>query len=207
MKNAIENPVTRFNTYEREEVGEVIRLFSKRKLVGELEIADVREDYEEKLPEFLLKERDFSAVEEFLTSEAGDEDEDGEGGGSIVPTKYRIKYGAPQNCGDDIALTLTGYVTEPRMKANGKADIDGGLNRDKLREVAKANGLADKLAKYEDRGLNGGLLRMNISNILRGMNRRGEKVVIGDKVYPAREVEKPKRVRKPKAKAAKPEAK
>lgn len=197
MTKMIENPVTRFNTYEREEVGEVLRLFSKRKLVGEVELADIREDYEEALPPFLLKPRAYDEVEDFLTQEAGEEgdDEEGEAGGSVVPEKYRLKYGVTQRNGDDIAETLSAFVTLPRA---GKKDIDGGLDRTKLREVAAANGLAAKLDDYEDRGLNGGLLRMNISNILRGMQRRGEQVVIGDKTWPTREVAKVKRQRKAK---------
>lgn len=200
MKDQI---VTRFDTRDTED-GTEIRLFNKRTKLFAFGADDAREDFEEALPPFLAaKPRTLDEVEDFLTSEPGEEgdEEEGEGGGSIVPTKYRLRYGVTQRCGDDIAETLSAYVTEPRAKKNGKQDIDGGLNRDKLREVAKANGLADRLATYEDRELNGGLLRMNISNILRGMNRRGEKVVIGQKVYPAREVEKPKRVRKAKAKA------
>lgn len=198
-----EQIVTRFDVRETED-GEEIRLFNKRVKLFAFGVDDIaREDYEESLPAFIAaKPRSVDEVENFLTSEAEEGDEEGEGeGGSVVPQKYRLRYGATQRCGDDISETLTAYVTDPRKKANGKDDIDGGLNRPKLREVAKANGLADKLAGYEDRGLNGGLLRMNISNILRGMNRRGEKVVIGQKVYPAREVEKPKRARKAKAKA------
>lgn len=196
MAKTIENPVTRFNTYEREEVGEVVRLFSKRKLVGEIEIADVvREGFEDELPAFLAaKPRAYDEVEEFLITEASEEDDEGEegAGGSIVPTKYRLKYGVTQRCGDEVAEALSGYVTLPRA---GKKDIDGGLDRARLREVANANGLAAKLDDYEARELNGGLLRMNISNILRGMVRRGQKVVIGKQTWEAREVPKTPRKR------------
>lgn len=200
MKNfENENIVTRVDTRETED-GNEVRLFHKRKLLHRFGEDDVvREGFEDEIPAFLLaKPRTVEDVENFLTSEAGEEDEgEEEAGGSIVPEKYRVRYGAPQNCGDEIALTLTDYVTEPRIKKNGKADIDGGLNRELLREVANANGIGAKLQTYEDKGLNGGLLRMNVSNILRGMNRRGERVVIGDTEFPAREVEKKARKRKP----------
>jgi hypothetical protein len=197
MAKQIENPVTRFNTFEREDVGEVVRLFSKRKLVGELEVADVAEGKLEMLNDFIAaKPRDYASVEDYLITEGDLEDEEFEAGGSIVPAKYRLKYGVTQRCGDDVAETLSGYVTLPRA---GKKDIDGGLDRDRLREVAKANGLEARLDDYEARELNGGLLRMNISNILRGMVRRGERVVIGKRVWETREVAKKPRQRSKKA--------
>lgn len=195
--------ITRFDIFERnDDDGErrVFRLFAKRKLVGEVDIEDTRSDAEEVLPDFLTSgERRFPDTLDFLDPDMEGqeaEDEDGEGGGSVVPEKYRVKYGVTQRCGDTIAETLSAYVTLPRA---GKKDIDGGLDRAKLQEVAAQNGLAAKLEGYEDRGLNGGLLRMNISNILRGMNRRGERVQIGTTDFPAREVEKVKRQRKAKA--------
>lgn len=198
--------VTRFDVYTRaanEAEGtderEVVRFFEKRKLVGEFDVDDIsREDWEETLPEFIknTKKGDprqtpvaLGAVLDFLGEEANEEDEEDEGG-STVPEKYRVLYGAAQNCGDDIAKTLTDYVTLPRAN---KQNPDGGLDRAKLRGVAEVNGIGDRLAEWEDRGLNGGLLRMNTSNVLRGMERRGEEVRIGDRVWPAREVEKPKR--------------
>jgi hypothetical protein len=198
MTKTIENPVTRYNTYDREEIGTVVRLFSKRKLVGEIELEDIVGDKLEMVEQFLLaKPRDYAEVEDYLTTEGDLEDEEFEAGGSIVPNKYRERYGVTQRCGDTIAETLSTYVTLPRA---GKKDIDGGLDRDRLREVANANGLGAKLDDYEARNFNGGLLRMNISNILRGMERRGEKVVIGGTLFPAREVEKKARKRTKKAK-------
>lgn len=178
--------VTRFDTRETED-GTELRLFNKRTKVFAMGEEDVvREDYADALTAFIAeKPRTVDQVCTFLDTEAGDDDEDGEAdeGGSIVPAKYRIRYGATQRCGDQIAETLSAYVTLPR--AGKKNDIDGGLDRAKLREVAEANGLGAKLTAYENggkdgEGLNGGLLRMNVSNILRGMHRRGERVVIGD---------------------------
>lgn len=191
------NVVTRVKTRDTED-GTVIGLFHKRSKLFEFGADDAsREGWEDEIDAFLLaKPRTDKDVEAFLTSEAGeDEDEEGDGG-SIVPNKYRIKYGVTQRCGDDVAETLSGYVTLPRA---GKKDIDGGLDRARLREVANANGLGAKLDDYEARELNGGLLRMNISNILRGMVRRGEKVVIGKKTYETREVPKTPRKRSKKA--------
>lgn len=182
--------VTRFDIFEREE-GEVVRLFAKRKLIAEVDAEDVLEmrgeNWEIDLREFLeAKPRTAPEVLDFLSEEVNeeaDEDEgDEEGRGSVVPEKYRRKYGAAQNCGDEIALALTAFVTLPRAN---KKDVDGGLDRARLRAVAEVNGIGDKLADWEDRGLNGGLLRMNTSNVLRGMNRRGEAVKIGELEWPA----------------------
>lgn len=195
--------VTRFNTFTRPandaeglDEREVVRLFEKRKLVGEFEVDDIQrgDDWQDDLQSFLTETkggkplataRTLEAVMDFLSTEAPEEgDDDAEEGerGSIVPEKYRVRYGAPQNCGDEIALELTDFVTEPRKN---KKNPDGGLDRAKLRGVAEENGISAKLADWEDRGLNGGLLRMNTSNVLRGMNRRGERVVIGERVWEA----------------------
>lgn len=181
--------VTRFDVFQREE-GEVVRLFAKRKLLTEVDLADVEEargeEWEADLREFIeAKPRTPEQVLDFLSEEVNaeaDEDEEEGGRGSVVPRKYRQLYGAAQNCGDEIALALTAFVTLPRAN---KKDTDGGLDRARLRAVAEVNGIGDKLAGWEDRGLNGGLLRMNTSNVLRGMNRRGEAVKIGELEWPA----------------------
>lgn len=191
MTNAV---VTRFNTTTRnDEDGEreVVRFFNKRVLVGEFDIDDIaRDDWEEALPNFIANTKggdprktpvELTAVMDFLGEEASDEEDEDEGG-SIVPTKYRILYGSAQNCGDDMAIALTAYVTLERAT---KKNPDGGLDRAKLREVAKVNGIEAKLAKWEDRGLNGGLLRMNTSNVLRGMIRNGLEVRVGSEVWKA----------------------
>lgn len=203
--------VTRFDTTTRAaneaeglEEREVVRLFEKRKLIGEVDLDDVLEvrgdDWAAELTEFLTTTSDLISVLDFLQTEAdeeGDEEEEEEREpGSIVPEKYRILYGSEQNCGDAIAVALSAFVTLPRAN---KKNPDGGLDRSKLRAVAEVNGIADKLAIWEDRGLNGGLLRMNTSNVLRGMHRRGEEVTIGNETWAAREVEKKVRTRSKKA--------
>lgn len=196
------NIVTRVDTRETED-GTEVRLFHKRVKLFAFGADDANEEQLETVAEFLAaKPRTSEEVEEYLTSEPGDDEGDENEGGSVVPQKYRERYGVTQRCGDDVAEYLSGYVTLPRALKNGKQDIDGGLDRAKLREVAVANNLVEKLDFYENREdkrgnpLNGGLIRMNISNILRGMVRRGERVVIGTKVWEAREVAKPKRTKK-----------
>jgi hypothetical protein len=187
------NIVTRVKTRDTED-GTVVGLFHKRSKLFEFDADNAtRDGWEDEIDQFLLaKPRTEADVEAFLTSEGGDEEDEEVEGGSIVPNKYRIKYGVTQRCGDDVAEELSSFVTLPRA---GKKDIDGGLDRSRLRAVAEQNGLADRLADYEHRELNGGLLRMNISNILRGMVRRGERVQIGKRVWDAREVEKKPRKR------------
>lgn len=191
------NAVTRFDVRESEEEGDEIRLFHKRTKLFGFGVDDIAlENWETKLAEYIKTPRTSEQVEAFLTEcdEEGDEEE--RDSGSVVPEKYRVIYGAAQNCGDEIALALSAFVTLPRAT---KKDADGGLDRAKLRAVAEINGIGDKLADWEERGLNGGLLRMNTSNVLRGMHRRGEEVTIGDVTWPAREV--PKKERKSRRKA------
>jgi len=184
--------VTRFDIVPTDDE-DIIRLFHKRNLLGRISCDDVMigDDWEDRLNTMIgAGEFNYAEVEEFLTTEAddeiegeGDDEEDlDEAPGSIVPEKYRVIYGAAQNCGDDIAIALTEFVTLERANKNNP---DGGLDRAKLRGVAEANGIGDRLAAWEDRGLNGGLLRMNTSNVLRGMNRRGEEVQIGSQVWAA----------------------
>lgn len=187
MTNA--TTITRFDIFTRidEEMGdrEVVRFFAKRKLITEIDLDDVvREEWEEDLRAKLPMEA--GDILDWLGEESGNEEEEEESeGGSIVPQKYREIYGAAQNCGDEMALALTAYVT----------DVEGELILENLREVAAANDIDDRLAKWEYKGLNGGLLRMNTGNVLRGKLRRGEQVAVGTKMWAAREVEKKPRKR------------
>lgn len=205
------NTVTRFDIFTRtanEAEGtderEVVRLFNKRKLIGEFDLEDVvNEGWEAGLTKMLQNSSSgdgrnhYPTLEEVMDflGEEQEEDEDSEEseGGSVVPNKYRILYGSAQNCGDEMAIALTAYVTLERAT---KKNPDGGLDLAKLREVAAANGISDKLASWEDRGLNGGLLRMNTSNVLRGLIRHGAEVRVGDKVWQAKDVEPKKSRRK-----------
>lgn len=86
--------------------------------------------------------------------------------GSVVPNEYRYRYGSDQNCGDAIAKRLTALVTTKE-----------GVDLDKCREVAAANGVEDRFDGWLVKGLNPGMVRMNLGNVLRGKARREEEVL------------------------------
>lgn len=92
--------------------------------------------------------------------------------GSVIPNNYREGYGCDQNCGDDVAVVLKDYC------GGGLKDP---LNFDLLRNVAEANKITDRFDVWVEKKLNPGMVRMNVGNVLRGMVRREEPVVIGDK--------------------------
>lgn len=125
---------------------EVLGFFEGRVKIGEFGVDEITrgDNWAEELEVFIkAKPRTYAQCEAFLLEEEGEEGEEEEAdGGSVVPQKYRILYGAAQNCGDEIALALTAFVTLPRKKG----DIDGGLDRSKLRAVCAVNGIGDKLA-------------------------------------------------------------
>lgn len=200
-----ETTITRFDLKIRpanDETGlderEVVRFFHKRKLIGEFETEECSrypEGFDEDDfgcwlngtaaeprkgdPRTITEAMDYLSAE---VDEDGEVEEEESDGGSIVPEEYRIRYGAAQRCGDDISEILSAYVTTDRASKN---DPEGGLDRAKLYEVAETNSIGHRVAQWEDHGLNGGLLRMNTSNVLRGMVRRGELVMIGAEVWPA----------------------
>lgn len=90
--------------------------------------------------------------------------------GNVVPLQYKRQYGAAQNCGDEMAQALADHVRVPNE--DGKGDH---IDLDILAEVATANGV--DLSKWAH--LNVGMQRMNLSNVLRGKLKRGEKVAVG----------------------------
>lgn len=85
---------------------------------------------------------------------------------SVIPDEYRYRYGADQNCGDEVAKRLTALVTDPQT----------GVDVAKCAEIAAANGIADRFDGWQAKDLNPGMLRMNLGNVLRGMARRGVEV-------------------------------
>lgn len=95
-----------------------------------------------------------------------------QGSRSIVKAHYKARYGNRQNNGDEIAGELSAAVT-----GNDKGRTFTDLAA--LAEVAKANGI--DMAKYAH--LNAGQQRMNVGNRLRGMEKRGEFVVIGTRKF------------------------
>lgn len=105
------------------------------------------------------------AQDELLASLQAAIDEASRRKGSVVPDDYRHRYGVDQNCGDDVAKRLTAKVTTPN-----------GVDIEACREVAAANGKADRFDTWMAKDLNPGMIRMNLGNVLRGMARRGEKV-------------------------------
>jgi len=86
--------------------------------------------------------------------------------GSVIPDTYRHQYGVEQSCNDDVAKRLTAKVTG--------AD---GVDLEACREVAAANGIEDRLDGWLTKELNPGMIRMNLGNVLRGKQRRGEEVI------------------------------
>lgn len=110
--------------------------------------------------------------------EEPDEDEEAESH-NVVPEKYRKRYGAKQNCGDDMALTLKDFVTKQDDKA--KNFCDTAL----LQHVADQNGVS--LAAWSH--LNLGMQRMNLGNVLRGKLNKGQRVEVGDQVWEARTID------------------
>jgi hypothetical protein len=86
--------------------------------------------------------------------------------GSVIPDGYRHQYGVDQNCGDRIAKALTAKVTTAE-----------GVDLNACREIAGDNEVEDKFDRWMAKGLNPGMIRMNLGNVLRGKARRGEEVI------------------------------
>lgn len=91
--------------------------------------------------------------------------------GSVIPEDYRLRYGADQNCGDDLAKRLSEIVTVTEGKTS-HVDLEA------CERIASANGIADRFDGWMTKGLNPGMVRMNLGNVLRGMARRGEEVTL-----------------------------
>lgn len=88
--------------------------------------------------------------------------------GSVIPEDYRVKYGADQNCGDDVAAQLKKATT----------DAEGGLDMDAVERIAGQNDLGGKYDEWRTKGLNNGMVRMNLGNMLRAKARKGDEVRI-----------------------------
>lgn len=88
--------------------------------------------------------------------------------GSVIPDDYRVQYGVDQNCGDDVAIRLKDATTG----TDGKTDMAA------VERIAGANGLGDKFDQWVGRGLNNGMVRMNLGNMLRAKARKGDEVAI-----------------------------
>lgn len=88
--------------------------------------------------------------------------------GSVIPDEYRYRYGVDQNCGDDVAIRLKDATTDP----------EGHVDLARLAEIASRNGVSDRYDVWLHKGLNNGMLRMNLGNVLRGIARKGAEVTI-----------------------------
>lgn len=88
--------------------------------------------------------------------------------GSVIPDDYRHQYGADQNCGDVMAADLKQATTNP----------DGTLDMAAVERIASQNGVGDSYDKWVSRGLNNGMVRMNLGNVLRAKVRKGDEVRI-----------------------------
>jgi hypothetical protein len=107
-------------------------------------------------------------AEDAEDAEEGEEGEEAEGDGegrSVVKRKYKQAYKPHDDTsGDDFSQAFI-----------AAAESDGRLDMDALAGIAKANGL--DLGRWSH--LNPGMQRMNLGNVLRGMQRKGTTVVIG----------------------------
>ena len=86
---------------------------------------------------------------------------------SVVPDKYKVRYGKAGNCGDAFALALA------------EAAPTEGNQAEALRELATLNGV--DFSRWDH--CNIGQRRMNLGNVLRGKFRRGEPVRIGGQTF------------------------
>jgi hypothetical protein len=90
--------------------------------------------------------------------------------GSIVPKRYKDQYAAHDGlCGDELSFRLTEAVSA--QDKEGRRIVDPA----KLRAVAARNGI-DIDARWGSRNV--GQQRMNLGNVLRARQKRGEAVDI-----------------------------
>lgn len=101
-----------------------------------------------------------------------DEGEDDQPVATIVKPKYKAEYAQHDGtCGDRMASAFSKFCRNE----------DGELDLAKLAQVKKANGIA--AVRWSQ--LNPGQQRMNASNVLRGMLRRGDDVTVGSEKFKA----------------------
>lgn len=97
-------------------------------------------------------------------------------GAGMIADEYRKKYGKEQTVGDDVAQALRKATTV--TKEGVKRPV---VDPKALKKVAQDNDLTSQFNAWS--GLNIGQQRMNLGNVLRGRHNRGERVVIGSKVF------------------------
>lgn len=140
-----------------------IRVMDGRKVLAKVETTLPEKTIDGLISGFDLTDLDLDATLAAVTKAA---EEAAKRRGSVIPDHYRYQYGADQTCGDDIATKLTAAVTS-----------ENGVDLDKCREIAAANGVEDRLDRWIAKDLNPGMVRMNLGNVLRGIARKGEQEV------------------------------
>jgi hypothetical protein len=133
--------------------------------------------------------------------DAGDEGESEGGTHSAVRPRYKQKYAAESEtktgCGDEFDVAF-------RTKTDGKEKEELHAI---LKKIADDNGIEpERFAKWEglknrDGSMNVGMIRMNLSNVLRAKHRNGDKVKIGSQTFAADPEKQKERKEKQKAKA------
>lgn len=114
----------------------------------------------------------FDELNENPTDETEEDDEEPKASGSVVANSYRAEYAVnDQTCGDDIADALRAYANKEGKRTS--------VDYSKIREVGAANGI--DIGKWAH--LNNGMIRMNLSNVLRRMIRKGDVVTVGEQTW------------------------
>ena len=118
--------------------------------------------------------------------EEGDEEEEGASGNSGVMKSTYYKHYRSQggSCQDGLAVSMASFCQMADTGKTGKANRTV-TDIERVLEVAKENGIdATRWTKpHGDRttGLNNGMVRMNLSNVLRSKLTKGEKVTVNGK--------------------------
>jgi hypothetical protein len=127
-----------------------------------------------------LSDAEQSELDE-LTAELDDaQDDDEPARKQVVPQVYRARYkanGDASSCGDDMSQLLKAATTVQGEKGKPYCDIGA------VQAIAEANELDGKFWGYVNSGLNTGMVRMNIGNLLRGKINREEHVIVGGTVW------------------------
>tara|TARA_B000000460_G_C21328928_1_gene311907 strand:+ start:314 stop:607 length:294 start_codon:yes stop_codon:yes gene_type:complete len=85
----------------------------------------------------------------------------------FMEKNFMDRYGRSGSCEDQVYAIVKKFVTD---------EVTGKTDADKLKDVARANGI--DLERWSH--LNPGHLRMNFNNVLRGLLRRGVHVRVGE---------------------------
>jgi hypothetical protein len=112
-------------------------------------------------------------------SEDGDEEEvTGPSNSGVMGYSYYKQYRANGgSCGDGLAESMAGFCQMADTGKTGKANRTV-TDLERVLEVANENGI-DAKAKWGH--LNNGMVRMNLSNVLRARLAKGEKVTVNGK--------------------------